>query len=57
MEAAQPAAKRARTEEARTGSSTGGFASLFEPGTDAALVEKFRTSKRVKIEFRGKEEN
>ena len=55
MEAAQPAAKRARTEGAAASSDA--FAALFEPGTDAALVEKLRTSKRVKVEFRGKTEN
>jgi hypothetical protein len=57
MEAAQPAAKRARTEEDAAAATSDGFAALFEPGTDAAHIEKFHTSKRVKIEFRGKEEN
>lgn len=48
MAAAAPAAPAVKTDP---------FAALFEPGTEPALVEKLRASKRVTIEFRGKQEN
>ena len=53
----QPAAKRARTDGGGGAAAAADpFAALFEPGTAAAITAKLRNSERVKIEWRGKEE-